>query len=123
MSSYLRNRKNKPKFKVKSVIGYISVKACHKGPHLEPLSSTFFVNDFCWLFIEEMMANYVDDNSLCVIMELLLDLKCAFETETEKSIRWFEDLHFKVKRVTLNFSKILTLKTYVCNMKVIGQSL
>ncbi len=70
--------------------GYISVKAWHitiSGP----TDFNFFVNDFCSLFIEQLFANYADDNSLCVIREQLLDVKYALEAEREKSIRWFEE--------------------------------
>ncbi len=73
------------------------------------------MNDFCWLFIEELLANYADDNILCVIREQLLHVKYALEAETEKAIRWFEETHMRANPVkfqcivhtkmsTLNFS-------------------
>ncbi len=61
------------------------------------------------------MANYADDNSLCVIREQLFDVQYPLEAETEKAIRWFEENHMRANPVkfqcivhtkasTLNFS-------------------
>ncbi len=53
---------------------------------------TFFASDFCWLFIEGFLVNYADDNSLCIIRELLLNVKYTLETvPLQKAIRWFEE--------------------------------
>ncbi len=67
------------------------------------------MNDFCWLFIEELLANYADDNNLCAIREQLLDVKYALEAETEKAIRWFEENHTRDNPV--KFQCIVHTKT------------
>ncbi len=98
MSSYLRNRK-----RVK-IQGHNSEwlnlsKGVPQGFISGPTVFNFFVNDFCWLFIEELLANYADDNILCVIREQLLDVKYALEAETEKAIRWFEENNMRANPV------------------------
>ncbi len=44
-----------------------------KGMPQESISGlivfNFFVNGFCCLFIKELLANYADDNNLCIIRE------------------------------------------------------
>ncbi len=42
------------------------------------------MNNFCWLFIEELLANYADDSSLCLSREQLY-VKHALEAETDIS--------------------------------------
>ncbi len=62
------------------------------------------------------MANYADNNSLCVIMEQLLDVKYALQAETEKAIRWFEENHMRANPV--NFQYIVHTKAPTLNFSI-----
>ncbi len=62
------------------------------------------------------MANYADDNSLCVIREQLLDVKFALEVETEKAIRWFEETHMRANPI--KFQCIVHSKTPTLNFSI-----
>ncbi len=115
MNSYLRNRQQRVKIQGHNSEWLNLSKGVPQGSISGPTVFNFFVNDFYWLFIEELLANYAGDNSLCVIREQLLDVKYALEAETEKAIRWFEENHMRVnpvkfqcivhtKPTTLNFS-------------------
>ncbi len=74
----------------------------------------FFVNDFCWLFIELLLANYADDNRLCVIRQL--DVKYALEAETEKAIKWFDEHHMRANPI--KFQCIVHTKTHTLNFNI-----
>ncbi len=67
MSSYLRNRKQSVKIQGHNNEWLNLSKGVPQGSISGPIVFNLFVNDFCWLFIEELLANYADDNSLCVI--------------------------------------------------------
>ncbi len=81
-----------------------------------PTVFNFFVNDFCWLFIEELLANYADDNSLCVIREQLLHVKYALEIKIEKASRWFEENHMRANPV--KFQCIVHIRTHTLNFNI-----
>ncbi len=58
-----------------------------------------------------LLANYADDNSLCVVRKLLHDVKYALEAEKEKAIRWFEENHMRTKPV--NFQCMVHTKASI----------
>ncbi len=116
MSSYLRNRKQRVKIQGHNSEWLNLSKGIPKGSISIPTVFNFFVNDFCLLFIEELLTNYADDNSICVIREQLFDVKYALGAETEKAIRWFEENHMRANPV--KFQCIVHTKTPTLNFSI-----
>ncbi len=95
ISSYLRNRKQHV-----IICGYCSEwlllsKGVPQSSISGPSIFNVFINDFCWLFEEELLENYADDSNLSIIRDEVQKVKAVLEYETVKAIKWFEENHIK----------------------------
>ncbi len=60
-----------------------------------PKIFNFFMNDFCWLFSEAILSNYVDDNTLTAICESMDEVICILGAKGRLAFEWFEENQMK----------------------------
>ncbi len=55
----------------------------------------FFINDFFYLFEEELLEYYADDSNVSIIGDEVKEVKAVLENETVKALTWLEENHMK----------------------------
>ncbi len=95
MCSYLHNHKQRVKVLGEKSDRLNLIKGVPQGYIMGPKIFNFFMNDFCWLFAEAILCNYVDDNILIAICESMDDVICILRDEGQLALEWFEEYQMK----------------------------
>ena len=91
--SYLKGRKQAVNIKGKLSLFLEILAGVPHGSILGPILFNIFLNDFIFIFENENIFNFADDNTITAIRDSISQVVDILESDSEKAIEWLNTNH------------------------------